>query len=71
MLCGSGSKQALHITDVQDYQLLSSSVGVRASGSSTARDAAAAQEDLLNYMMRLVDHKEMHPGRDLVSDLIR
>eukprot|EP00775_Hariotina_reticulata_P010929 gene10929-11084_t len=55
----------------EDYQLLSSSVAVRASGSSTARDAAAAQEDLLQYMLRLVDHKEMHPGRDLVSELIR
>lgn len=34
----------------QDYEFLSENVAVRASGSSTARDAAAAQDALTDYM---------------------
>jgi hypothetical protein len=37
-----------------DYKMLSGNVAVRASASSTARDAAAAQSDLTAYMERLV-----------------
>jgi hypothetical protein len=35
----------------QDYDFLSGNVAVRASASSTARDAAAAQQQLTAYMV--------------------
>jgi hypothetical protein len=35
---------------LQDYKVLSDNVAVRSSGSSNARDAAAAQEALTDYM---------------------
>ena len=38
----------------EDYHMLSSNVAVRASGSSTAKDAAAAQQELQEYMENLV-----------------
>jgi len=44
-------------------------VAVRASGSSTARDAAAAQSSIFDYMARLVDEKERNPGDDLISQV--
>ncbi len=40
-----------HTRVPQDYETLSSNVAVRASGSSNARDAAAAQEKLTAYMV--------------------
>lgn len=55
----------------EDYRFLSNNVAVRASGSSTARDAAAAQEELTNYMNNLVKEKEHNPGSDLISEVIQ
>jgi hypothetical protein len=43
--------------------MLSNNVAVHASGSSTARDAAAAQEQLTRYMNQLVTRKEQQPAR--------
>jgi nitric oxide reductase len=42
----------------KDYKMLSNNVAVRASGSSTAKDAAAAQEELQKYMEDLVRTRE-------------
>lgn len=56
---------------VQDYHFLSNNVAVRASGSSTARDAAAAQQELTQYMENLVMEKEKNPGKDLISEVIK
>jgi nitric oxide reductase len=55
----------------QDYKLLSDNVAVRSSGSSSARDAAAAQEALTTCMEHLVSVKEKHPQTDLISDVIQ
>ncbi|GLI66089.1 hypothetical protein VaNZ11_009811 [Volvox africanus] len=53
-----------------DHAWLSSNVAVRSSGSSTAKDAAAAAEDLVHYMDRLVRSKMQNPGDDLISELV-
>eukprot|EP00195_Chlamydomonas_chlamydogama_P009597 CAMPEP_0202897450 /NCGR_PEP_ID=MMETSP1392-20130828/6199_1 /ASSEMBLY_ACC=CAM_ASM_000868 /TAXON_ID=225041 /ORGANISM="Chlamydomonas chlamydogama, Strain SAG 11-48b" /LENGTH=450 /DNA_ID=CAMNT_0049583077 /DNA_START=265 /DNA_END=1617 /DNA_ORIENTATION=+ len=55
----------------EDYAKLSGNVAVRASGSSTARDAAAAQQELTDYMDKLVSRKEQAPGDDIISHMIR
>lgn len=55
----------------KDYHFLSNNVAVRASGSSTARDAAAAQQELTQYMENLVMEKEKNPGKDLISEVIK
>lgn len=34
----------------QDFEFLSNNIAMRSSGSSTARDAAAAQQELVDYM---------------------
>lgn len=34
----------------QDFEYLSHNIAMRSSGSSTARDAAAAQQELVDYM---------------------
>jgi nitric oxide reductase len=51
--------------------MLSNNVAVRASGSSTARDAAAAQEQLTRYMDNLVSKKEQQPSSDLISEVVQ
>lgn len=51
--------------------MLSNNVAVRASGSSNARDAAAAQQELTQYMERLVADKEAQPDHDLISEVIQ
>jgi cytochrome P450 len=51
--------------------MLSNNVAVRASGSSNARDAAAAQEQLTRYMDGLVARKEQQPGKDLISEVVQ
>lgn len=55
----------------EDYHMLSNNVAVRASGSSTARDAAAAQEQLTRYMDKLVTEKEKNPSKDLISEVVQ
>ncbi|KAI3427183.1 hypothetical protein D9Q98_007120 [Chlorella vulgaris] len=55
---------------VEDYETLSSNVAVRASGSSNARDAAAAQEKLTAYMESLIASKEASPSDDMLSRVI-
>ncbi|KAF6261839.1 cytochrome P450, nitric oxide reductase [Scenedesmus sp. NREL 46B-D3] len=55
----------------EDYHMLSSNVAVRASGSSNARDAAAAQEQLTRHMAGLVSQKEQQPSKDLISEVVQ
>ncbi len=45
--------------------MLSSNIAVRASASGTARQAAAAQEELTRYMHDLVAEKERNPQDDV------
>lgn len=47
---------------LQDYKFLSTNVAVRTSASGSARDAAAAQKGLTEYMVELVAKKEKNPG---------
>ncbi|KXZ42279.1 hypothetical protein GPECTOR_169g183 [Gonium pectorale] len=54
----------------EDAPFLTSNVAARSSGSSTAKDAAAAADDLVRYMEKLVRSKEDKPGDDLVSQLV-
>lgn len=53
-----------------DYAFLSKSVAVRATGSSTAKDAATAAQDVTDYMERLVTSKEEAPADDLISQIV-
>ncbi|PNW87944.1 hypothetical protein CHLRE_01g007950v5 [Chlamydomonas reinhardtii] len=54
-----------------DFAYLSANVAVRSSGSSNAKDAAAAADDLVKYMDNLVAEKERNPtGKDLISELV-
>jgi cytochrome P450 len=66
-----GCIQPLHTLFLQDYHMLSNNVAVRACGSSTARDAAAAQEQLTRYMHSLVSEKEKRPSNDLISEVVQ
>ncbi|KAJ3181297.1 hypothetical protein HDU85_003603 [Gaertneriomyces sp. JEL0708] len=44
---------------------------VRSSGSSTAREASQASQDLMDYMRRLVEKKISNPGdNDVISKLV-
>ena len=36
--------------ELQEHEFLAGNIVMRTSGSSTARDAAAAQEELMNHM---------------------
>ncbi|KAL4423466.1 hypothetical protein ABPG77_005418 [Micractinium sp. CCAP 211/92] len=54
-----------------DYDFLSNNIAMRTSGSSTARDAAAAQQELTDYMERLVDSRVKDPREDVISWVIR
>jgi nitric oxide reductase len=54
-----------------DYKFLSNNVAVRASASGTAREAAAAQQQLTEYMENLVAQKEKNPSNDLISEVIQ
>lgn len=57
---------------LQDYKTLSNNVAVRSSGSSTARDAAAAQEALTDYMNVRSKLQGLLPtGKDMCSTLSR
>ncbi|GLC43162.1 hypothetical protein PLESTB_000856500 [Pleodorina starrii] len=53
-----------------DHGWISSNVAARSSGSSTAKDAATAANDLVEYMDRLVKSKTHNPGDDLISELV-
>jgi hypothetical protein len=52
---------------VQDYKLLSDNVAVRSSGSSTARDAAAAQDALTSYMQVGTASTHRHSAIDAMA----
>lgn len=54
----------------KDMDYLIRSTAVRASGSSTAREAAQASKDLNDYLRKLVEIKEKQPCNDLISKLI-
>lgn len=55
----------------EDYAMLSGNIAMRSSGSSNARDAAAAQKELTDYMERLVDSKVKTPANDVLSKVAR
>lgn len=54
----------------EDGKMLSSNVAVRASGSSTARDAASAQKQIFDYMTKHVMELEASPSKGSRRDLI-
>ncbi|KAJ3078019.1 hypothetical protein HK102_004794 [Quaeritorhiza haematococci] len=54
----------------QDMEHLIRQTAVRASGSSTAREASQASQELTTYIRKLVDQKEKNPGDHIVSRLI-
>eukprot|EP01089_Gocevia_fonbrunei_P005439 TRINITY_DN1586_c0_g1_i2.p1 TRINITY_DN1586_c0_g1~~TRINITY_DN1586_c0_g1_i2.p1 ORF type:complete len:289 (+),score=80.86 TRINITY_DN1586_c0_g1_i2:51-917(+) len=53
-----------------DTEELINFTAMRSNGSSTARQASKASEDLTNYIRKLVDAKEKNPGDDLISKLV-
>ncbi|PRW58572.1 cytochrome P450 55A3 isoform B [Chlorella sorokiniana] len=55
----------------EDFEFLSNNIAMRSSGSSTARDAAAAQQELVDYMEKLVKEKERNPGNDMLSEIVK
>ncbi|GAB4814037.1 hypothetical protein N2152v2_001083 [Parachlorella kessleri] len=55
----------------KDYKMLSNNIAVRASASGTARQAAAAQEELTRYMHDLVAQKERNPQDDVLSGVVK
>ena len=54
----------------EDTDALIKNTAVRSNGSSTARQAAQASKDLVDYMEQLVKRKEEKPGDDLISKLV-
>ncbi|KAL6233640.1 hypothetical protein BDW75DRAFT_241866 [Aspergillus navahoensis] len=55
---------------VEDIAYLTEMNAVRSNGSSTAAAAQGANEDLLNYLAKLVDKRVTDPKDDLISTLI-
>ncbi len=43
---------------------------VRSNGSATAREAAEASKELLDYLSKLVSCKQQDPADDLISKLV-
>ncbi|KAK0771990.1 hypothetical protein LTR02_016439 [Friedmanniomyces endolithicus] len=54
----------------EDVEYLNSMNAVRTNGSSTAAAAANANNDLLEYLGKLVDKRTEKPGNDLISKLV-
>lgn len=53
----------------EDLEYLTNQNAVRTNGSSTASEAQNANEELLNYLGRLVDARSKEPKDDLISKL--
>ncbi|KAL2263207.1 hypothetical protein VTK26DRAFT_7781 [Humicola hyalothermophila] len=54
----------------EDLEFLTQQNAVRTNGSSTAREASAAADELLQYLGQLVDKRMEQPKDDLVSQLV-
>jgi len=54
----------------EDTNALIMHTAVRSNGSSTARQAAQASNDIVDYMEKLISKKEQNLGDDLISKLI-
>ncbi|KAK3939203.1 cytochrome P450 [Diplogelasinospora grovesii] len=54
----------------EDLEFLTGQNSIRTNGSSTAREASSANEELLKYLGDLVDKRMQEPKDDLVSKLV-
>lgn len=55
---------------LEDTEGIIKNTAVRASGSSTAKQASAASQELVEYLSKLVRLKEANPADDLISKLV-
>ncbi|PHH90559.1 hypothetical protein CDD83_3285 [Cordyceps sp. RAO-2017] len=55
---------------LEDLGFLTQQSEIRSNGSSTAREASAASQGLLEYLSSLVDKRSQEPGDDLISRLV-
>jgi len=55
---------------MEDTDYLIQCTAVRSSGSSTAKEAGQASQDLTEYLRKLVNKKEKNLGDDLISKLL-
>ncbi|KAK0612114.1 cytochrome P450 [Immersiella caudata] len=53
-----------------DLEFLTNQTAVRSNGSSTAREASAANQQLLDYMAELTDKRTKEPKDDIISELV-
>lgn len=53
-----------------DLAFLTQQNAIRTNGSSTAREASAANQELLDYLAKLVDERAKEPTDDLISKLV-
>lgn len=54
----------------EDLEFLTKQTAIRSNGSSTAREASAANQQLLDYMAELVEKRAEHPKDDVISKLV-
>ncbi|KAF4415320.1 cytochrome P450 55A3 [Fusarium acutatum] len=54
----------------EDLEYLTEQNAIRSSGSGTAQEAAAANQELLDYLAELVDKRSNEPKDDLISRLV-
>ncbi|KAH6887490.1 cytochrome P450 55A3 [Thelonectria olida] len=54
----------------EDLEYLTQQNAIRSNGSGTAQEAAAANQELLNYLANLVDKRLEEPKDDLISKLV-
>ena len=54
----------------EDSDYLIKCTAVRSNGSATMREAAEASKDLLDYLSKLISHKEQDPANNLISKLV-
>ncbi|AEO68221.1 4b72ec53-8c48-4fb7-868a-96bdfe2182ab [Thermothielavioides terrestris] len=54
----------------EDLEFLTRQNAIRTNGSSTAREASAAADELLRYLTRLAEQRAKEPKDDLVSQLM-
>ncbi|GAD92394.1 predicted protein [Paecilomyces variotii No. 5] len=54
----------------EDLEFLTNQNAIRTNGSSTAREASAANQELLNYIDKLVEYRMAAPKDDLISKLV-
>ncbi|KAK3690222.1 cytochrome P450 [Podospora appendiculata] len=54
----------------EDLEFLTTQSSIRSNGSASAREASAANQELLSYLTGLVDKRIEEPKEDLVSKLV-